>query len=158
MQWRSTMTQIRHLAFPALAGVLALGLAGCGSSQYAPVSGTGTLDGPTDRPATVEVLPISTKDNPTPGRGSIGHTEDNGHFTLKAVDGHPGAAVGRHHVRVKTPYSAKVKGYEVWDSAQNKFVKADHDPIPPEWNYQTKQEFEVPPGGTDAANFNIVTT
>jgi hypothetical protein len=151
------MTQVRKQAFAALAGVLALGLAGCGSSQYVPVSGTVTLNGQPYRHATVEFDPISTKDNPTPGRGSIGHTDDNGHFSLKAVDGHHGAAVGRHHVRIKTPYSIKLKGYEVWDSAQNKFVKADHDPIPPEWNYHTKQQFEVPPGGTDAANFNIVT-
>ena len=31
------------------------------------------------------------------------------------------------------------------------------DRIPAEWNTMSEKEFEVPPGGTDKANFDIVT-
>ncbi len=77
---------------------------------------------------------------------------------MKTSDGHAGAAIGRNRVRIRTRYSDKLKGYEVWDNASNKAVKAASDPIPPEWNSETNQEFTVPPGGTDAANFDIVTS
>jgi hypothetical protein len=36
-------------------------------------------------------------------------------------------------------------------------VKRNVDPIPPEWNALSKVEFDVQPGGTDQANFDIKT-
>ena len=41
--------------------------------------------------------------------------------------------------------------------AAGKATKAAADPIPPQWNYESKQEFDVPAGGTEKANFDIVT-
>jgi hypothetical protein len=151
------MNQIRTRAFAALAGVLALGLAGCGRSNYAPVSGVVTLNGKPFRNAFVQFQPIATTDHPDPGRGSGGTTDENGHFTLKTVDGQAGAATGKHRVRISTRYSEKLHGYEVWDAAQNRMVKVAADPIPPEWNYDSNREFAVPAGGTDQANFDILT-
>jgi hypothetical protein len=152
------MTTVRNLAFAASACALAVGLTGCGRSDYAPVSGVVTLNGKPYRNAAVLFLPISTADHPTPGRGSSGHTDENGRFTLKSVEGVMGAAVGKHNVQIRTTYSAQFKGYEVWDPESSKVVKASVDPIPLEWNTLSKKEFEVPPGGTDKANFDIVTT
>jgi hypothetical protein len=153
------MTRVRNLALTTLAGVLAVCLGGCGRGpKYVQVSGVVTLNSKPHRNAVVTFLPIGTADNPTPGRGSTGATDENGHFTLKAVDAHEGAAVGKQQVRIVTRYSAKLKGYEVWDPVGKKMVRAEADPIPPEWNSQSTKEFTVPPGGTDQANFDIVTT
>ena len=55
-----------------------------------------------------------------------------------------------------TRYNAEIKGYEVWDPGSNKAVKSYTDPIPPEWNSASTKEFDVPSGGTDQANFDIV--
>jgi hypothetical protein len=151
------MTMVRNLAFAASACALAVGLAGCGRSDYVSVSGVVTLNGKPYRNAVVLFLPTATSDHPTPGRGSSGHTDENGRFTLKTVEGVRGAAVGKNNVQIRTMYSAQVKGYEVWDPDSNKMVKASVDPIPLEWNTLSKREFEVPPGGTDKANFDIVT-
>ena len=149
------MTTVRNWA---LAGALAVSLTGCGGrAGYAPVSGVVTLNGKPYRNGVVMFLPAATKDNPTPSRGSTGYTNENGRFTLKSVDGDVGAAIGKHHVRIATRYSKELNGYEVWDADSNKAVTAGVDPIPPEWNSKTTKEFDVPRGGTDKANFDIVT-
>ena len=64
--------------------------------------------------------------------------------------------------RAQTPYAA-VLALESWlrdtggfrydETPPNKEV----DPIPAEWNALSKVEFDVPPGGTDQANFDILT-
>ena len=151
------MNQVRKLALPALGAVLALSILGCGNSRYVPVSGVVTLDGKPYRNAVVMFQPIATQDNPNPGRGSSGSTDENGRFALKTFEGHAGAVIGKHRVRITTRYSEKLHGYEVWDAAKNEAVKSVTDPIPPEWNYNSKQEFDVPSGGTDQAKFDIVT-
>jgi hypothetical protein len=152
------MTNFRNLAFAAVLGALAVSLMGCGSSGYPPVSGVVTLNGNPCRNCIVMFQPMSTPDNPQPGRGSSGQTDQDGRFTLKCDDGRPGAAVGKHQIRIITIYNKEVKGYEVWDPALKKMVKVAGDPIPKEWNSDTKQDFEVPSGGTDKANFAIVTS
>jgi hypothetical protein len=151
------MNQVRNWAPAALAGLLAVGLVGCGNSRYVPVSGVVTVNGKPYRNATVQFLPVATGDNPNPGRGALGHTDENGRFTLKTDDVHEGAVVGKHRIRITTKYSKELKGYEVWDAEKNQAVKAAADPVPPEWNYESKKEFTVPAGGTDKANFEIVT-
>jgi hypothetical protein len=151
------MNKIRVWAFTILAGALVLGLIGCGKGGYAPVSGVVTLDGKPAKHVMVQFQPISTGDNPEPGRGSTTFTDDEGKFTLKTDDGKNGAAIGKHRVRISSVYSDKLKGYEVWDAETKQVTKSATDPIPPEWNYESKQEFDVPSGGTSQANFNIVT-
>jgi hypothetical protein len=152
------MTNIRNLATTALAAVLVpLGLVGCGGSGYVPVSGTITLNGKPHRNAIVDFMPMATTGNQTPGRASTAITDENGKFTLKTIDGVAGAAVARHRVRVSTVFNKELKAYEMWDAGLSKMVKVADDPIPKEWNRESKQEFEVPSGGTDKANFDIVT-
>jgi hypothetical protein len=151
------MNQVRKLALPALAAVLVLSILGCGNTRYVPVSGVVTLDGKPYRNAVVMFQPMATQDNPNPGRGSSGSTDENGRFSVKTFEGQAGAVIGKHRIRITTKVSEKLGGYEVWDAAKNEAVKALTDPIPREWNYDSKQEFDVPSGGTDQAKFDIVT-
>jgi hypothetical protein len=151
------MNKIRVCSFTILAGALVLGLIGCGKGGYAPVSGVVTLDGKPARHVMVMFQPMASKDNPEPGRGSTTFTDEQGRFTLKTDDGKPGAAIGKHKVRISSVYSDKLKGYELWEPGAKEPTKSVTDPIPPEWNTDSKQEFEVPSEGTDQANFNIVT-
>jgi hypothetical protein len=151
------MNKTRVFAFTVLAGALALSLSGCGKGGYASVSGVVTLDGKPARHVMVMFQPMASKDKPEPGRGSTTFTDEQGRFTLKTDDGKPGAAVGKHKVRISSVYSEKLKGYELWEPGVNEPTKSVADPIPPEWNSESNKEFEVPSGGTDQANFNIVT-
>src|SRR5438067_1319638 len=74
---------------------------GCGGSKMAPVSGVVTLNGKPYKDAIVSFQPISTSDNPNPGRGSDGRTDGDGHYKLMC-EGTDGAVVGKHKVRIRT--------------------------------------------------------
>ncbi len=147
------MNRLRLLAIGLVAACSA---AGCSGGSYASVSGVITLNGKPHRSAFVSFEPIGTPDNPTPGRGSTGRTDENGRFTLRTFDGHAGAVPGKHKIRFTTRYSEKLRGYELWDAVKNDTVKSVEEPVPPEWNFESRKEFTVPPGGTDKANFDII--
>jgi hypothetical protein len=149
------------LVFTALLAVLTIGLAGCGGGpQYVAVSGVVTMDGKPYKGAVVNFQPMGTKDNPYPGRGSYGHTDDQGRFTLVVDDKITGAVVGKHRVRISTVWAQLTGASEAEGAPQdgdpNAKRKAVIDPIPLEWNAQSTKEFDVPPEGTDRANFDIV--
>jgi hypothetical protein len=150
------MTEVRNRAFPVLAGLFAVALAGCGRSGYARVSGVITLNGKPYPNCMVQFLPEAGRGNATPGRGSVGHTDENGRFTLKTVDGVVGAAVGKNLVQIRSEYRKDSKGFDYWDPSAKKTVRSNDDPIPMDWNVKSKKEFDVPSGGTDQANFDIV--
>ena len=147
-----------------LAGVAALGLvlgvaAGCGEkSNYAPVSGVVKLNGKPYPKAVVLFQPVGGKDNPNPGRGSMGVTDENGRFVLKSDDGTTGAVVGTHQVKIRTE-GPEMVGYDPEVGSPDDAPgpeKGKPDPIPPDWrSLSDKHTFEVPPGGTDQANFEI---
>jgi hypothetical protein len=140
------MNPFRNLARAALAGVFAVSLVGCGNSRYVPVSGVVMLNGKPYPDALVQFQPVATKENPEPGRASSARTDANGRFTLKSVDGHEGAVAGKHRIRI-WPANLK-KGEKVKDAVE---------PIPLDWNSNSNKEFMVPAGGTDKADFDIVT-
>jgi hypothetical protein len=150
------MTRLRFLA----AGALLAAIVSCsGGQKYAPVSGVVTIDGVPYPDAVISFQPIGTSGNPNPGRGSSAYTDANGRFVLKSDNGADGAIVGKHLVRIMT------KGNDVIGQSPETGTPDDAptrrgkvDPIPPEWNALSNVEFEVPRGGTDKANFNIVTT
>lgn len=137
-----------------------LALSGCSSGPaIAPVSGVITLDGKPYDKAVVSFQPIGTKENPTPGVGSSAYTDENGRYELVLQGGdRKGAIVGRHRVRIMT------KGNDVMIEEDTETGSEDEtpvegrvvDPIPPEWNALSDKEFEVTSGGTDKANFDIV--
>jgi hypothetical protein len=145
----------------ALAGLLAVGCLGCGGGpRYARVSGVVTLNGRPYQGAVVNFQPVGTPDNPYPGRGSYGHTDENGRFTLVVDDKTRGAVVGRHRVRIATARGGTAGGFDpalgTPDGDPRGRPRPRKDPIPPEWNTDSTKEFEVPPGGTEQANFEIV--
>ena len=157
------MQNIRLIPIVASAALLIL-LAGCdGGPKYVPVSGVVTLDGKPYTNAIVSLQPIGTPQNPAPGRGSSALTDANGHFTLMTDDGHPGAVVGKHRVRIQTkredPTAFVDPSVGSPDDVGPLGRKVEIDPIPLEWySDRSTKEFEVPPGGTDQANFDIVRT
>lgn len=163
---------MRAVWFLALAASLGL-LAGCGGGKpsIAAVSGVVKVDGKPYPNAYVTFQPVGDAGNPNPGRGSMGITDENGKFTLKYDDGSPGAVVGKHIVRITSMQPAddpaRFKG-KVSDTGSddgddptgaNSALAArglKPEVIPREWNTDSRKEFVVPAGGTDAANFEIV--
>jgi hypothetical protein len=146
---------------PRWSGLLALGLLGCGGGpKYVPVSGVVTLDGKPYRGAVVNFQPAGTPGNAYPGQGSYGHTDEDGRFTLVVDAKLKGAVVGKHRVRIATMRGATAGGFDrslgTPDGDPRGRPKRAIDPIPPEWNANSTKEFEVPPGGTDRADFAIL--
>ena len=155
------MVSVRNSVFGGL-GLLAVTFLGCGEGgpRYVGVSGIVTLNGKPYKGAVVNFQPIGTQ-NPNPGRGSYGHTDENGRFTLVLDDRIRGAVVGKHRVRIATVREASRPDWDpalgTPDGDPKGRPKSEPDPIPPEWNTNSTKEFEVPSLGTGKANFDIVT-
>ena len=146
-----------RLLASALAMALAsLALAGCSGPKIVPVSGVVTLDGKPYSNAVVSLQPIGSKENPNPGRGSVGVTDERGHYTLTYDGTMPGALVGMHRVRIFTKFGVKPAVDDKSESDPNEKLTEGQEPIPHEWNELSKKEYAVPAGGTDTANFDIV--
>jgi hypothetical protein len=155
--------RISEIVSVAATGLLLAGASGCGGeSKFVPVSGVVTLNGKPYPKAVVVFQPVATPDNPNPGRGSSSFTDENGRFTLKTDTGQSGAVVGRHRVRIQTrrdlPATNEDPKTGSPDDIPLPLIRGMADPIPLEW-YGTNSEkyFDVPPGGTDQANFAIET-
>jgi len=131
-------------------GLILLGsllVAGCSQSgpAVAPVSGRVTLDGKALPGVSVTFQPSGQ--GTTPGTGSFGRTDADGRYTLQLISPNgkasKGAVVGKHTV---TFAAASTEGSDAGPGlAEN--------PIPPK--YQKGIPFEVPPGGTDKADFAL---
>jgi hypothetical protein len=125
-------------------------LAGCGGGPYktAPVSGRVTVKGKPLANAAVLFQPVATAGNIEPGPGSTGTTDAEGRYTLSLVGkDSKGAVVGKHKVQVtmmapdadpSDDRPQRVKRLPAGYSGKN-----------------TKLEYDVPAGGTDAANFEL---
>jgi hypothetical protein len=139
---------------PALALPLALTV-GCGSGgKYAPVSGRVTLNGQPLANATVSFQPIAEGGEVNaPAPGSTGQTNANGEFTLMSAGGRPGAWVGKHVVRITAVTEQAGTGDE--RPPRGGWPKVDK--IPARYNSDSKEEFTVPVGGTDKADFVLTT-
>jgi hypothetical protein len=153
---------LRRSSFAMLAAG-AFALAGCGGGpKLAPVSGIVTFDGKPYPNAVVMFQPVASKGTDSPGRGSSGITDKDGRFVLKYDGQENGAVVGKCSVRIVTngvfgtgDSDKSNEGTGSDDYTAPKSVKAD--PIPSEWFDGTNPKyFEVPAGGTDKANFDIV--
>ena len=135
-------------------GALLAAALGCGGSKFVPVSGVVTLDGKPYGKAAVSFQPVGDKSNPNPGRGSSAYTDENGKFVLIS-DENDGAVVGTHLVRITTRANELATQEGVGSSDGAPVKRAER--IPPAWNSDSTKTFEVPPGGTDKANFDIST-
>lgn len=145
----------------ALAAAL-VAAAGCGGDgpKYVPVSGVVKVDGQPYKGAVVSFQPVGGKENASPGRGSSALTDANGRYSLLVDDGTTGAVVGKHKVRIQTKRDDPAAFFDPnvgsADNAPTPKKGGRVDPIPAEW-YSDKggKDFDVPPGGTDQANFDI---
>lgn len=135
-----------------------LAIVGCGGTKYAPVSGVVKINGQPYGKAVVTFQPISTPENPNPGRGSAANTDANGRFVLMCDGTINGAVVGKHRVRIMTAGGNVVGQDPTKVAGDGAPAQRNLDPIPPEWNADSTKEFDVPAGGTDKADFDIITT
>ncbi len=150
-----------------LSGVLAAGLLpGCGGPSLARVSGVVRVDGQPYPNAMVSFQPVGGdgESGLNPGKGSMAVTDENGRYVLLYDGSRTGALVGKHRVRISTlPGHGQKEPPDSTGSPDGvippKGAKPDFDfdPIPVEWNEKSEKTFDVPPGGTDQADFDIVT-
>ena len=128
-------------------------IVGCGPAgpRIAPVSGTVTMDGKPLANAGILFQPIGSAENPNPGRGSAGVTDANGRFALK-IDGEiDGAVVARHRVCISSVKKSAIDP----ETGSEDGAPAEREMIPPQYNFTSKLEFDVPPEGTDKADFQL---
>jgi len=89
----------------------------------------------------------SGREAENPGPGSSAFTDAAGHYNLKTVRDDPGAVPGSHTVRILNPVPQK--------------AGSDDGPGPPPKEIIPRHyedgglTFDVPPDGTDAANFEL---
>lgn len=149
-------------------GLLAAGLlTGCsgGGPDLSRISGVVTVDGKPYPNALVSFQPVGSKDNANPGKGSMGVTDEHGKYVLLYDGKREGAVIGSHLVRISTMPGKGTKEDPNIDkslgtpdgSEPPKGANLEFDPIPMEWNEHSSKTFEVVAGGTDKANFDIVT-
>ena len=127
---------------------------GCGQSEFnlVPVSGVVTLDGEPLPEARVAFEPLHTSggDPLAIGPGSYGETDATGRYALVSIDDDPGAVVGTHRVRIST-YLAE------FDPSRTKQNVLSAEKTPAHYRGQSALQFQVPAGGTEAADFTLET-
>ncbi len=141
--WRATRAAM------LVAAICSVGT-GCSRPDYevAPVSGRVTMGGRGLAGVAVNFQPVSKgPDQPNPGPGSYGTTDADGRFVLRTIEGDAeGAVVGTHRVRLRTKAPAQ-------DPADDRAVTYK-EIVPRQWR-DGSQTFEVPPEGTDQADFEL---
>lgn len=120
-------------------------VAGCGTG-VAPVSGKVMLDG---KPLANAVVIFSPdREAGASGPGSQGKTDANGNFSLRLMTkDQAGAVVGKHKVTISL--------MEGEDSESSAKPKTRTELLAPMYNSHSKLTFDVPSGGTTAANFEL---
>jgi hypothetical protein len=132
-------------------GALLILVPGCGGHKFARVSGKVMLNNKPLANATVSFQPIAPEGSSQAGPGSQAKTNENGEFTLEVSTGQTGAVVGKHRVSISC-LDPKVGDSDArpprggWPMA---------DRVPKRYNAETELTFDVPPGGTDAADFTL---
>ena len=130
--------------------VILLAAAGCGGGpEVVPVSGVITLDNEPLAGARINTQPIGTVDNPNPGQGSFGETDNEGRYTLElASDGQDGAIVGEHRVTIVPKEDAFSP-----DPTDDRYRPMSR-PWPRRFT-DNSLRITVPAGGTDSADLNL---
>ena len=125
-------------------------LAGCGASGgFVPVSGKVTLDGQPLANAHVAFQPLSKPGTDTPGVGSYAVTGADGGFIMHSAENdQPGAVEGKHRVEINLKSDSSDADPRL-RASQPKVV------LPLKYNRQSELTFEVPAGGSSAANFEL---
>lgn len=111
------------------------------STPFAPVSGQVQLDGKPLESAYIVFQPTEGK----PEDISIGNTDTDGRYTLKTLDGRPGAMVGKHQISITTI------GPDAMDDERSALPK---DRVPKRYR-ETPLTLEVSADGNAAADFDL---
>ncbi len=145
------MTRNRFAVLLALAAAALCVTAGCKPKEsVVPVSGTATYQGKPLVECSIFFKPTNPK-NPDLCIVSVGKTDSNGRFELTTteLDARKGAVVGQHQVSFK---------FMQWGTEYDEDEGPPPDQVPmlpKEYTEGSKISFEVPEGGTDAANFDL---
>jgi hypothetical protein len=110
-----------------------------------------TLDGQPLANGVVNFQPIRQGQGDKPGPGSSGACDVGGRYVLETIHGEPGAVVGEHRVRI---YSKKSDGPVVQDID----LKPQRELVSEKYNYRSELTFTVSAGGTDQANWELVSS
>lgn len=128
---------------------------GCGSGDNfnvaKNVSGIVTLNGKPLPKASVTFVPAATKDNPNAGPTAQGITDNEGRFKLNVDPTTSGSVVGNCRVYITTLISEP--GADDRDAGGPSAKMQDK--LPAKYNMKTELTFDVPPEGTDKANFDL---
>jgi len=139
------------LRFALSGGALLVFFCGCGSDgKVAPVSGVVTLNGKPTADIAVTFQPIASEGQNVVGPSASGVTGPDGRYAVKLYGTQTrGATVGKNQVRFT--------GYvELTDMSEEALLKAKPKiNIPTRYWNDPKFEFDVPPGGTSSANFEL---
>ena len=156
--------------------VLLVPLAGCGSDGYslAPVSGRVTVDGEPILGLRVSFEPIGGTERPLPGPESIAITDADGKYVLYTIaTNRRGAVVGACRVRIlalpgnepdhlisddrdpKYDPVAEIKAIRAQVRSGKTKAKRPTGLIPLRFNDRTELTFNVPPEGSEKADFAI---
>ena len=122
---------------------------GCGPGyKTVPASGRVTLNGKPMTKVVVLTQPIGGVDNPTPGPGSWGKTDEDGRFVLSTQDdlGLDGAVAGPCRIRIKDGMEKKASNDDTVERVRSRIPQAYIDGA---------IEYEIPAEGTDAMDFEI---
>lgn len=126
-------------------------LVGCGGEfRMAPVSGVVTLDGEPLVNASLYFQPQRSGSGPVVGPPSIGVTDEEGRYRLRAQTNDTGAVVGDHVVSISTFESRMV---DPQNSDRVEIVSKER--VPPRYRAPSELKFTVPSGGADDANFEL---
>ena len=145
------MTRVRFVLV-CVALILTFNVVGCKKGEpVVPVSGVATYQGEPLAYCSVFFTPTNVAD-PNLCITSVGLTDAEGRFKLTTTElnARPGAVVGTHKVAFK---------FMQWGTeGVNDEEYPDTSDLPllaPEYTNGSKITFDVPPKGTDAANFNL---
>ena len=129
-------------------------LLGCGGENIKVaknVSGLVTLNGKPLAKASVTFVPVATKDNQGPGQTAQGLTDDAGRFKLNIDPETSGSVIGPCRVYITTLIGQP--GSDDRDAGGP--IVRTQDKLPPKYNMKTELTFDVPPEGTENANFDL---
>jgi hypothetical protein len=142
----------RHPRGAFAAVVLLATCTACNQSPFAvvPVSGTVLLDGQPLAGGVINFQPVVTGTSVNGGPGSSARFDSSGRFSLATMRGQPGAVVGKHRVKIYSFNAETAKGSDGGGTPPR-------ERVPARYNYRSELMFDVPPGGTDKADFSITT-
>jgi len=140
-------------------------VAGCGGSNYPPVSGKVTMNGKPIPSVTVVFTPVGSASAPVPGPYSVGTTDEQGAFTLRTRNGDGGAVPGPHRVGVEYGDKAELSELKFKlkkaDEESKQAIKKQINELRTLFKSRVKIptnvifKFTVPKNGTVSANFEL---